>query len=130
MPFEEARASLTKAKFKVKRGDDVFSSEIDEGNVVSTEPGIGAEAPFQSEVLVRVSKGPDLVTVPNLANLRSEEASEALEERGLEMDVDGSFKRNDRITGQDPAPGARVERGSSVTVTFDKQDCILFICFD
>jgi eukaryotic-like serine/threonine-protein kinase len=81
-------------------------------------------------VTVAVSKGPDLVTVPNLANLRSSEASAALEDRGLSMEVDGSFKRNDRITGQDPAPGDQIERGSSVTVTFDKQDCILFICFD
>jgi beta-lactam-binding protein with PASTA domain/tRNA A-37 threonylcarbamoyl transferase component Bud32 len=130
MPFEEARTTLTDLKFKVKRGDDVFSGSIDEGNVVSTAPGIGTAAPFQSEVTVQVSKGPDLVTVPNLANLRSDEASEALEERGLEMDVEGSFRRNDRITGQDPAPGDQIERGSTVTVTFDKQDCILFICFD
>ena len=130
MPYDDAAKMLTDLKFKVKRGDDVFSGTIDEGNVVSTAPGIGAEAPFQSEVTVAVSKGPDLVTVPNLANLRSSEASAALEDRGLSMEVDGSFKRNDRITGQDPAPGDQIERGSSVTVTFDKQDCILFICFD
>jgi serine/threonine-protein kinase len=130
MAYDDAAKMLTDLKFKVKRGDDVFSGTIDEGNVVSTAPGIGAEAPFESEVTVAVSKGPDLVTVPNLANLRSSEASAALEDRGLSMEVDGSFKRNDRITGQDPAPGDQIERGSSVTVTFDKQDCILFICFD
>jgi serine/threonine-protein kinase len=130
MPFDEASKTLTDLQFKVKRGDDVFSSEIDKGNVVSAEPAIGAEAPFQSEITLHVSKGPDLVAVPNLANLNLEDAERAVTSRGLVLEVEGSIRGNARVRGQNPEPGEKLERGKTVTVTFDRESCILdFICF-
>jgi cell division protein FtsI (penicillin-binding protein 3) len=53
------------------------------------------------------------VAVPPLAGLPARAAIRLLEGQGLLADVDGSG----RVTGQSPAPGRKVERGSRVRLT-------------
>jgi len=45
---------------------EVFSSEFAEGTVVGTEPGAGVPVPRDSVITILVSKGKELVSVPNL----------------------------------------------------------------
>jgi serine/threonine-protein kinase len=132
--FADASKFLTDLGFKVTRApDDEFSSTISKGRVTRTEPEANSKAPFGSEILVHVSKGPDLVTVPNVLNLRPKDAQEELDARGFSMTISGRSKGNWRAASQDPEPGAKAERGSSVTVEFadpnsDDSCFIFFTC--
>jgi serine/threonine-protein kinase len=132
MSFDDASKTLTDAKFKVTRGPDAFSSSIDKGNVISTDPPAGNDGAYGGTVTVTVSKGPDLVLVPNLANLSPQRASDVLSAQGLHLVIDGNYPENpdQLVSGQKPKPKSKVERGSEVHVTFKKNGCIFgFICF-
>jgi serine/threonine-protein kinase len=115
LPADEARARLEELGFTVVDGEPVFSDDIEEGRVVGTSPGIGTEAPYQSQVTLVRSKGPDLVTVPDVEGATVEQASEALADAGLEVEVFG-FRPGRIVRVQDPEPGTRVRRGSTVTL--------------
>jgi serine/threonine-protein kinase len=129
--FADASKTLTDAQFKVKRApNDEFDTDVAAGDVIRTEPAIGSPAKYGSEVTVVVSKGPDLVTVPDLRNLSFDNASQALDARGLLLTVNGKYKSGQLVSGQKPQPGTRVVKGSDVAVTFSKSNCLLdFICF-
>ncbi|GIU88769.1 MAG: serine/threonine-protein kinase PknB [Acidimicrobiia bacterium] len=121
LPADEARARLEELGFTVVDGEPVFSDEIEEGRVVGTSPGIGTEAPYQSQVALVLSKGPDLVTVPDVEGATVEQASEALADAGLEVEVYG-FRPGRIVRVQDPEPGSRVRRGSTVTLVAGPAD--------
>jgi eukaryotic-like serine/threonine-protein kinase len=117
--FEAAAKALSAAHFKPRRGDaDEFSSTVPIGDVVRTDPPGGTEAPYGSTVVIYVSKGPDLVVVPNVFNLTFDEASNDLAQNGLQTSTAGSFKPKDRVRRQSPSAGDRVPRDSTVTISF------------
>jgi len=128
--FADASKTLTDAKFKVQRAPkDEFSNDVAAGNVIRTVPAAGTNAAYGSTVTVVVSKGPDKVAVPDLRNLSFDNASQALDSRGLSLQVNGSYRTGQLVSGQQPAPGTLVLRGSNVTVTFSRSNCLLdFIC--
>jgi serine/threonine-protein kinase len=130
-PFAQASKLLTDLGFKVTRApDDEFSPTIAKGRVTRTEPAANSKAPFGSEVIVHVSKGPDLVAVPNVLNLKPSDAQDELDARGFSMAIAGRSKGNWRAASQDPEPGKKAERGSTVTVRFadpnSNDSCFIF----
>jgi serine/threonine-protein kinase len=129
--YADASKLLTGLGFKVTRApDDEFSSTIPRGRVARTEPEVGSNAPFGSEIVVHVSKGPDLVAVPNILNLKPSDAQDELDARGFSMAIAGRSKGNWRAVAQDPEPGKKAERGSTVTVEFanpnSSDSCFIF----
>jgi eukaryotic-like serine/threonine-protein kinase len=110
----DALAELRQAGFKPKRLD-VFSALMPVGRVITTSPPPGLEATWGSTVQVYVSKGPDLVEVPDVRNLPKESAERTLQERGLRWRY--SFGFGGVVSGQDPAPGTRIPRGSDVRLS-------------
>jgi beta-lactam-binding protein with PASTA domain len=69
-------------------------------------------------VQVVVSKGQDLVTVPRLVDLFFGSAFDLLEQTGLTGTVQGTIRLDQRIAGQDYAPGMQVPRGTTVAIRF------------
>ncbi|HEU5152760.1 MAG TPA: PASTA domain-containing protein [Iamia sp.] len=94
-----------------------FSDDVEAGLVISTSPGGGAEAARDSTVEVVVSRGPDLVTVPDVSVVGTlAEAVALLEERGLVAgDVTGPAAGAPASTS--PGAGERIRRGSEVDIT-------------
>lgn len=117
-PFADAVKELKAFHFKVKRGDDMFSPTVKSGDVIGTLPAIGAQAPFASTIVVTVSKGPDLVVIPNVFNLTFDEASTDLGQYGFKTATLGSFKPTDRVQQQTPAAYTKAHRDSTVTISF------------
>ena len=78
---------------------------------------VGGPSP-RSAVTVHVSKGPDVVAVPNLSNLTREAATQAVAKQGLKLKVSGKYRAGDLVESQTPCPAQKVARGSTVTVTF------------
>ncbi|MFO7590700.1 MAG: PASTA domain-containing protein [Acidimicrobiia bacterium] len=112
--WETAAANLAEKRFAAVRRDE-FSDDVEVGIVIGTDPAAGTLAPRDSEVVVRVSKGPELIEVPSLVGLTVEAASEALADAGLSADVQ-NFAPGKKVRAQDPSPGTQVKRGAKVTL--------------
>ena len=112
--YDSAAATLAEKRFAPVRRDE-FSDSVEVGIVIATDPAAGTLAPRDSEVTVRVSKGPELIAVPPLVGLTVEAASQALADAGLSADVQ-NFAPGKKVRAQDPAPGTKVKRGSKVTL--------------
>ena len=65
-----------------------------------------------STVVLRISKGPDLVEVPRVVGLSKEQAVERLRQAGLRPRF--VFPVGSRVVEQSPAPGEKARRGSDV----------------
>jgi eukaryotic-like serine/threonine-protein kinase len=129
--FAEASQELTALQFKVKQADKPeFSPDVPKDQVTRTDPPAGKNVPYGSTVTVYISKGPDLVLVPNVVNLTLQQAQAKLAVFGLKMAVKGSVGSGDLVRTQDVRENTKVPRGSTVTVTFSSsRTCILGICF-
>ena len=115
--YDEAAQILTDAKLVPVRSEE-HHNDIEEGHVIRTEPAVGTEAPRDSEVVVVVSLGPDLVQVPRVIGMTLDEASARLEADGFVAEVGGRYRPGDRVSRQDPAAESMVPRGSVVTLRF------------
>ena len=115
--FADADATLKNAGFTVTRAADEFSDDVAAGVVISVTPEVGTEAPFGSDVSVVVSKGPDLVTVPDVRGNTLGAAIDLLEAAGLNGAVEGVIRPGRPVETQSPSPGTQVERGGTVTLT-------------
>jgi beta-lactam-binding protein with PASTA domain/tRNA A-37 threonylcarbamoyl transferase component Bud32 len=109
-----ALAELRRAGFKTSKLQ-VFSALVPAGRVINTSPPPGLLATWGSTVQVYVSKGPDLVEVPDVRNLPKESAERTLQEHGLRWRY--SFGFGGVVSGQDPAPGTRIPRGGAVRLS-------------
>jgi len=118
-----ALAGLTQAQAVAELQDEglraevvtKFDNEVDKGVVIGSEPGSGATVERGRTITVVVSKGRDLVTVPDIVDRTLEELNRALEEAGLRSgDVSGNAKGRPAAT--DPESGAVVDRGTVVDI--------------
>lgn len=121
MSQAEARTAIEEAGLTFELGDPVASDEIEEGLVAETSPNGGTSVDPGSTVIVRLSSGPDTVTVPsNLIGMSPSEARSALEELGLTYAEGNEVTSNDVDEGMvaevSPSGGSQVPAGSTVTV--------------
>jgi beta-lactam-binding protein with PASTA domain len=112
--YDEAVAILKAKGFTVTR-TDAYSDTVDAGDVMRQDPVAGEEAPRGSKVTVTVSRGPDVVVVPDVRGMPVEMAVFELERAGLEADVVG-YRPLRSVKRQDPSPGTKVRRGETVTL--------------
>jgi eukaryotic-like serine/threonine-protein kinase len=112
--YEEAVDILSASRLGASRRDD-FSDSVAPGVVIGTEPGAGKPAARDSAVTVIVSKGPQLVQVPNLVGMTVEAASSKLSSLGLVPDVE-NYGPGKQVRAQDPTGGAMAKKGASVTL--------------
>jgi eukaryotic-like serine/threonine-protein kinase len=102
---------LAAAHLRVRR-ERVFDDTIPNGRAVGTDPGTGSAVPWGSTVVLRVSKGPDLVEVPEVVGLSKREAEQRLAAAGLRARY--VLPVGSRVVEQSPAPGQQAKRGSEV----------------
>jgi len=109
--FDDARAALAAAHLSAKR-TATFDDNVPKGLVVRTEPAAGAGATWGSVVTVVVSKGPDLVVVPDVIGLSKEQAEQRLREAGLRWSY--VLAIGSQVIDQSPEPGDKAKRDSEV----------------
>ena len=98
----------------VVNAQQVFSDTVPAGVVVDQTPSSGT-ADKGSTVLLHVSKGPDIVVVPDVKKMSRAEGRRTLEAAGLVVDervvVQGG---PGNVLDTDPKAGKRVKRGTTV----------------
>ena len=111
---DQARAELG----KVGLGAEVterFATSVPKGQIIGTDPGASATVARGRTITLVVSKGADLVQVPDIVGRALEEANRILEEAGLiPGDVTGPSKGKPFTT--EPEPGAQVPRNTKVDI--------------
>ncbi|MCG3042244.1 Stk1 family PASTA domain-containing Ser/Thr kinase [Streptomyces sp. S1A] len=110
-----ARQRLEEAGLKVRTAPERVFSEEDEGTVARQSPREGAVAAEGDTVTLTVSKGPEMIEVPDVEGLEESEARQALEEAGFEVKVRRVFFTG-TVFDQSVAAGERAPRGSEITV--------------
>jgi serine/threonine-protein kinase len=111
-PFADAKKGLEDAGFHVA-ATPVFSTDIDKGNVVGQDPHDGTRVKGDT-ITLTVSKGPEMVEVPNLVNHSRAFAEKMLAKVGLKMTAFGAG--NFIVKAQTPPAGSKRAKGSTVTV--------------
>lgn len=112
--YDEAVAALSTAGLGATRVDE-YSDEVEVGRVVRTEPAIGQPAGRGSAVKIVVSRGPELLDVPNVVGMSVESAAQQLEAAGFKADVQ-NFSPGKKVRAQDPQSGTKSRRGTEVTL--------------
>ena len=94
------------------------SRDVAAGRVIKSRPAGGEEVECQSEVRLFVSKGANLITLPDVIGQSQEIAESELQRRGFIVDVDtrDADEPEGTVIVQDPGPGSRLLRGDRVTI--------------
>ena len=116
-PADKAVAAMTKAKLKVEATEQTWSDTVPKGSVINQSPATGTL--FQGDlVTLVVSKGPQLVLVPDVVSQQEGPARAILEGLGFQVKVDralGGFFRTVRF--QSIPAGTMAPQGSLITLT-------------
>jgi eukaryotic-like serine/threonine-protein kinase len=113
-PADQAVAALTGAGLKVDATKQEFSTDVPKGSVISQTPATGTLFRGDQVVLV-VSKGPEMVKVPGVQGRQLEEARKILEGAGFKVEVE-SFMGGifGTVRSQTPAADSEAPKGSVV----------------
>ena len=97
---------------------EAYSDTVPEGQVISQQTREGSTVYRGDSVSYTVSKGPEMVTVPDVVGLQRQEARNKLEGAGFTVQEDlilGGFFNT--VRSSDPAGGSKVKKGSTVTIS-------------
>lgn len=124
MHVDDAEVELEKDGLKLKIDKEIFSSEFDEGEIVSQNVKAGEKVKKGFTIGVTVSKGSELVKVPNLINRNITEIDAILSEYNLgEGEVKYQYSDTvepNIIMNQSPEPYTEVEIGTKIDIVVSK----------
>lgn len=118
LPIEEARALLIDLDVKIDEAE-VFNNEVAVGSAVGL---VSAKTPLPEggRVTLEISKGPEIVILPNVVGETIEAAKTLLENLGLRVVIDTNQLSSNfgiaKVRGQTPSSGSEARVGDSVTI--------------
>jgi serine/threonine-protein kinase len=118
LPVSQAQQEITKAglTYKVEPRPD---PNIAKGIVISTNPANGNVVPAGSQVVLIVSSGPKMVSVPNVKHDTVNQAQSTLTAAGFKVSVQtapNSTAKPNTVVKQNPTAGTKAKFGSTVTI--------------
>ena len=118
-----AEAKLEEAGFR-PRAEKVHSEKVEEGLVIHSEPAGGETATRGTEVLLTVSSGPKLATVPVLVGSQRSVAVQQIRGRGFvpSVEEETSSSPAGEVIRQAPHAGSQLPPGSTVTIVVSKAE--------
>ena len=122
--YEEAEQELESLGLEIEKGNEVFSDEYDEGQIVSQSPKPDMEVKKGKSIRVNISKGSGMETVPNVIGMTESQAREALEAKGFQLGrvtEEESSQVAGTVVRQSPVSGTEAESGSVVDIVIAKE---------
>jgi eukaryotic-like serine/threonine-protein kinase len=123
LPVDEAREILQRVGISgLVGGDGAFSDTVPEGFVVEIALPAGMTPRPGDTLTLVVSRGPELVMIPDLVGETISDAKDILEGLGFEVEVRSEFPESDwdrsfaRVTSLSPSSGQEVARGTLVII--------------
>ena len=119
---EEAVKKLQEEGFNVKDEiETVYSSEIEEGHVVKTNPIIGSKRIKGTEVTLYISEGDAKITLENYVGQDSNYVKGLLEGKGIRVleekrETDDENAEANKIIGQSAGAGSKLAVGDFITL--------------
>ncbi|MFD2683331.1 Stk1 family PASTA domain-containing Ser/Thr kinase [Streptomyces phyllanthi] len=115
---EEARAELEAVGLKVKIAQQQVNSEFDKGQVAQQSPAAGKQVGEGDTITLTISKGPEMIEVPDVVGDSVDDAKQQLEAAGFKVDEDrgllGFF--GDEVKSQSVDAGEKAPKGSTITI--------------
>ena len=117
LPVREATERLQDEDLLVATREQA-SPRVKSGRVIETEPPIGDQVECESEVTLVVSKGLNLVELPDVLGSSQEAAEAELRRLGFVVNVEtrDADESEGTVIGQDPGPGSTLRRGTQVSI--------------
>ena len=121
MSESEAQKALEDAGFEKITSDFAYSDSVAEGDVIGTMPAANARATKDTEIVMKVSKGSEKKTVPNVVGQQDGDAQNAITAAGLTVGTVTYEYYDDvpkgQVVSQTVAGGKKVAPGTSVGLT-------------
>ena len=118
-----AEKALQDKNLVVKKGDPVYSDNVEQGEVVSVSPSEGAEVKEGTTVTLVISKGNQPATVPKLTGKSQSDAEAALSQAGLSGNATEDYSDSVEegvIISQDTDAGKEVSKGTTIGYVVSK----------
>ncbi|MEJ6550272.1 Stk1 family PASTA domain-containing Ser/Thr kinase [Corynebacterium sp. USCH3] len=118
---DDAVNTLEDAGFEVDT-EDRPDAEVPRDQVIGTTPAAESFAPSGSQVTLLVSSGQEVTDVPDLTDMTTQQAQEALQEAGLRLRSNVSEQSSDsvdegHVIEQTHPSGSQVSKGTEVGIT-------------
>lgn len=114
----DATSELEQAGLKVKIASQQVNSEFDQGQVAEQSPKAGSQVAGGDTVTLTISKGPEMVSVPDVVGDSVDDAKTKLEAAGFKVNEDrgllGLF--GDHVKSQSVDGGKTAPKGSTITI--------------
>ena len=123
MSEADAEKALQDKNLVVKKGDPVYSDNVEQGEVVSVSPSEGAEVKEGTTVTLVISKGNQPATVPKLTGKSQSDAEAALSQAGLSGNATEDYSdtvEEGVIISQDTDAGKEVSKGTTIGYVVSK----------
>lgn len=97
-----------------------YSTDVEKGRIISQKPKAGEQVRTNEPIRIVISKGPEMVQVPELLYLPKDQAVGRLEKVGLQVELTTAYSEQAAeglVIGQSVEAGIKAAKGSVVTVT-------------
>jgi len=114
----DASDKLAQDALTLKTGSKAYDPTVPKGEIVSQTPAAGSQGHRTDTVTVVVSRGPEMVEVPNVVLMDDEAAEAKLKALGFEVRLNkylGGLLHTVRF--QDVDAGTKAPKGSTITLT-------------
>lgn len=122
--LSQAQKIAEEKGLKVEVEEEVFSDTVASGHIIEQNPPAGRRVRKDSTIKVVVSKGREIVEVPDVVGQSIEDATFLLAKKGLEVGKK-EYKYSDKveenvIISQDPKAGKKARKGTAVNLVISK----------
>lgn len=115
MPKAQALKQLNDMKLSVKT-EEIFDPRIEEGNVVKTSPAAGEAIAKGDSVVLYVSKGKEIVNLPDVVGKAKDDAKSILEKLDFIVSFSNMDGSKDVVIKMDPSPSSNIGKGTAITL--------------
>ncbi len=122
MPESDAIRTVRDAGFEIDIQRE-FNTNVADGQVFRQDPEAGTMALPDDVITIVVSRGTQLVRVPDVVGNTRDQATATLRDAGFQVNVTDDFSetvQQGRVISQSPESGVSIDAGSTVTIRVSK----------